>query len=177
MATANSHFFGAPEPIPPRRSESAFIRHHRLAQVRKKQGVSLRTAARRMGVPISELRRQERSETDLRLSDLYKWQELLDVPLSELLVEPVNSLSPPIMRRAQFVRIMKTAYAIEETTKQPDVRRLAQRLTKQLIELMPELKDVSAWHSIGTRRTRNELGRAADRLVSDDMLNRHDPFE
>ncbi len=60
---------------------------HRLAAVRRSQGVSRRTIARRMNVEPAEVRRQEDEQSDLPLSVLYQWQKALDVPLSELLVE------------------------------------------------------------------------------------------
>jgi hypothetical protein len=40
-------------------------------------------------------------------------------------------------------------------------------LEEQLVELMPELKDVSPWHSVGQRRTQDELGRIADHPYPD----------
>jgi hypothetical protein len=44
-------------------------------------------------------------------------------------------------------------------------------LEQQLIELMPELSDVAAWHSVGQRRSPNELGRTAERTFSDTFFN------
>jgi hypothetical protein len=43
-------------------------------------------------------------------------------------------------------------------------------LEQQLIELMPELKEVAAWHSIGQRRSPNELGRTAERVFPDSFF-------
>jgi hypothetical protein len=43
-------------------------------------------------------------------------------------------------------------------------------LEEQLVELMPELKDVAPWHSVGQRRTPEELGRAADRVLPDSFF-------
>jgi hypothetical protein len=48
-------------------------------------------------------------------------------------------------------------------------------LEQQLVELMPELKDVSAWHSIGQRRSPNELGRTAERTLPDNFF--HDSMQ
>jgi hypothetical protein len=44
-------------------------------------------------------------------------------------------------------------------------------LEQQLIELMPELKDVAPWHSVGQRRSPNELGRIAERVLPDTYFN------
>ena len=67
---------------------------HRLAVVRRQEGVSCRTVARHMGISITEVKSQEIATTDLPLSVLYQWREILDVPLTDLLVEPDDSLCP-----------------------------------------------------------------------------------
>ena len=65
---------------------------------------------------------------------------------------------------------MKTVFSILETTNQVPIRRMAQTLVDQLVEFMPELKGVGAWHAVGQRRRLNELGRAAERRLSSDMF-------
>ena len=47
---------------------------------------------------------------------------------------------------------------------------LAENLIDQLQELMPELKEVSPWHSVGQRRGLDEVGRIAEQPISDEML-------
>lgn len=143
---------------------------HRLGSVRRLQGVSRRTIARRLNVDISIVKQQEDETFDLPLSTLYLWQELLEVPVSELLVDASDPLSPPVLRRAQMVRVMKTALSILERTNQVPIRRMAETLIEQLVELMPELRGVSAWHAVGQRRRLNEYGRAAERRLSSDMF-------
>lgn len=144
---------------------------HRIRTVRRQQGMSLRTAARQLGLSTREVLVQEDETCDLRLSDLLRWQAVLDVPLLELLVEPDMPLSRPILHRAQLVRLMKTAAAILECATAPRVRRLAENLVDQLTEWMPELKGVAAWHSVGQRRTGDEYGRILERPVSDEMFS------
>jgi len=61
---------------------------HRIEEVRKRQGLSLRSASRQMSVDVRVLREQEQPESDLRLSELMRWQGVLGVPASELLSEP-----------------------------------------------------------------------------------------
>ena len=75
-------------PPPPPTDAANEGRMHRIAEVREQQGVSLRAVSRQMGTEIRRLRKEEDETSDLRLSDLYRWQEALDVPVSELLVEP-----------------------------------------------------------------------------------------
>ncbi len=87
---------------------------HRLAEVRRLQGITRRTVARRLNVDIATIKLQEQPTTDLPLSTLYAWQRVLESPLAELLVETDEPLSPPVMQRARMVRLMKTAAAILE---------------------------------------------------------------
>ena len=144
---------------------------HRLAEIRRRQGVTRRTLARRLNTDIGTIKVQEHPSADLSLSTLYAWQEVLDVPVSELLVESDEPLSTPVLKRAQLVRIMKTAAAIQERSQQMAVKRMAQMLIEQLCEIMPELSGVSPWHTVGRRRTQDELGQAAYRHITADLLH------
>jgi transcriptional regulator with XRE-family HTH domain len=158
---------------PAKRSEKPL---HRIGEVRREQGTSLRSVARNLGTDIRLLRMQEEENYDLRLSDLYRWQQALEVPVADLLVETAEPLSRPVMERAKMLRVMKTAQAILEKAESAPVKRMAQMLVEQLVELMPELKGVSAWHTVGQRRSLDELGAVAQRVVSDHVISdyRHD---
>ena len=143
---------------------------HRLARVRRREGVSRRTVARRLKIDVAQVKSQENENADMLLSNLYQWQEVLDVPITELLVESDDPLSTPVLKRAQMVRLMKTARTILERSHQISIRRMAQTLIEQLLEVMPELKSVTPWHAVGQRRTRSELGQAARRRLSFDWF-------
>ncbi|MEE8451124.1 MAG: helix-turn-helix transcriptional regulator [Thermoguttaceae bacterium] len=143
---------------------------HRLAAVRRQQGISRRTVARRLGMEVSQVKAQERDTSDLLLSRLYQWQQLLEVPITELLVEASDPLSEPVLKRAQLVRVMKTVLAILETSDQEPIQRMAQTLVEQLTEIMPELEGVGPWHAVGERRRRDEFGVAAERRLADSVF-------
>src|SRR4029079_11287618 len=113
---------------------------------------------------------QEEETTDLTLSVLFAWQRVLEVPIAELLVDTDAPLSPPVMQRAQMVKVMKTVAAIVEKAESQSVKRLLQMLCDQLLEIMPELVDVAPWHAVGQRRTLDEYGRAVERQQSDDIF-------
>lgn len=162
-------------PLPPVPTGSEKKPLHRIADVRRRQGISVRSAARRMHTSIDQVRRQEEPSHDLLLSELLRWQKALEVPVVDLLVENEAPLSEPIMTRARLLRIMKTVRAIKETATSSSIQRFATMLEQQLVELMPELKDVSAWHSIGQRRSPNELGRTAERTLPDNFF--HDSMQ
>lgn len=142
---------------------------HRIATVRRQQGISLRGLARQLRTSIRDLEQEEVETTDLRLSRVYWWQSVLEVPIVELLIDSNSPLSAPVMERARLVRIMKTAAAIAEKAESTSIKRLAQTLATQLVELMPELEGVSPWHTVGQRRTLDELGRIAERPYSEDI--------
>jgi transcriptional regulator with XRE-family HTH domain len=155
------------EAVPPRSGDL-----HRIAEVRRQQGVTIRIVARRLGIPLPVVRRQEQPDCDLRLSDLLRWQEVLEVPVAELLVEAEGQLSGPVLERSRMVKLMKTAAAIRDRANDPAVERMVTMLVEQILEIMPELADVTPWHSVGQRRTREELGRTARMVVSEEMFRR-----
>ena len=145
---------------------------HRIAEVRRLQGVTLRNVSRRLGAPLAAVRRQEQPDCDLRLSDLLQWQEVLEVPVAELLVEGEGQLSGPVLQRSRMVKLMKTAAAIRERTQDTTTARMVTMLIEQILELMPELADVTPWHTVGQRRTLDDVGRTARQTVAEEVFRR-----
>jgi hypothetical protein len=143
---------------------------HRIADARRQQGISVRSAARRMHTSMDQVRRQEDPHCDIPLSDLYRWQEALEVPVVDLLIDSNTPLSEPVLTRARLLRIMKTVRAIKESASVVSIHRFTAMLEQQLIELMPELADVAAWHSVGQRRAPTELGRTGERIFPDSFF-------
>jgi transcriptional regulator with XRE-family HTH domain len=149
-----------PVALPPSRHPSAGRPLQRLGEVRRREGVTRREVARRLHISIREVEEQEQPSTDVPLSDLYRWQEILQVPLAELLSEPSTDLSPPLQLRSRLLRAMKTIRSMQEVARQASVQRLATMLVEQILEIMPELKATIAWPSVGHRRKQTELGQA-----------------
>ncbi|NBW95739.1 MAG: XRE family transcriptional regulator [Planctomycetia bacterium] len=147
-------------------------RLHRISEVRQRQGVTLRNVARRLGIEISVVRRQEQPDCDLRISDVMLWQEVLEVPIAELLVEADGQLSGPVLERSRMVKLMKTAAALRERTCGTATGRLVEMLVNQILEIMPELADVTPWNTVGQRRTLDDLGRTALAAVPEDVFRR-----
>jgi transcriptional regulator with XRE-family HTH domain len=112
---------------------------HRIGSARRNQGLSLRAVASRMNTTVADVRSQESDDADLQLSTLYRWCEVLQVPIEELLVEPNETFSTPILKRVQMIQLLKTAMNISETTRNDGVRRLVKMLIDQMTEVMPEL--------------------------------------
>jgi transcriptional regulator with XRE-family HTH domain len=156
--------------VPPTPPDSTERPLHRIAEIRRQQGVSLRTVARRLNSSVHLVRVQELPESDLLLSDLYRWQQALEVPVADLLVDLDAPLSAPVLQRARLLKLMKTVLAISEAAQDESVGLLAQMLADQLIEIMPELRDVNPWHTVGQRRTLDEFGRIAVETVPDTVF-------
>jgi transcriptional regulator with XRE-family HTH domain len=143
----------------------------KLSAARLRQGISVRCVAQRLGKSVNEIRAQEDERADLPVSELYRWQQALDVPIEELLAEPDDALSPRVLMRAQLLKVMKTAMAIRRQARSEGERRLGRLLIDQLLEIMPELKEVSGWPAVGHRRRADEIGRIGENPVSDDWLH------
>jgi transcriptional regulator with XRE-family HTH domain len=143
----------------------------KLSAARRRQGLSVRCVAQRLGRTVGEVRAQEEEHSDILISELYRWQAALEVPLEELLEEPDDSLSPRVLTRARLLKVMKTAMAIRRQARSESQRRLSSLLIEQLLEIMPELKEVSGWPAVGHRRRANEVGRIGENPVSEDWLH------
>jgi|MDSW01.1.fsa_nt_gb transcriptional regulator with XRE-family HTH domain len=145
---------------------------HKISEVRQRQGVTLRNVARRLGMEMAVIRKQEKPDSDLRISDLLRWQHVLDVPLSELLEDGLDQLSGPVLVRSRMVKLMKTAAAIREQVGDNAGSQLVSQLIGQILEMMPELADITPWHTVGQRRTLDDVGRTARDTVPDDLFGR-----
>jgi transcriptional regulator with XRE-family HTH domain len=145
---------------------------HRLSEARRQEEFTRRTMAHHLGITVEEVRWQECETTDLPLSVLHKWAKVLQVPVAELVQEPSDSLSAPLVIRAHMVLVMKTARAILDRARDPRMKRLAQTMVDQLIEIMPELRSVGAWPAVGKRRGLDDLGSAVERGLLRDSVNR-----
>jgi transcriptional regulator with XRE-family HTH domain len=145
---------------------------HRLKAVRLEQGITLRRVAQLLKTDIDVARLEEDEFSDLPLSRLMAWQEALEVPIADLLVDSNGPLSTPVMKRARMVRLMKTVAAILEKTESATVRRLADTLAAQLKEVMPELEGVTPWPTISDRRPMREYGRIIHHSYPSDVQYR-----
>ena len=168
----------APSVTPPQTtSPSPCQRLHRLKEIREQEGLTRSRVARLLGISVCEVERQEQPSSDMLLSDLSRWQKVLGVPISELLNEPVSELSPPVQLHTRLIRVMKTVRSIQERARQASIRRLAEILVNQLVEVMPGIKDTTAWPAVGRKRRKNDLGQAFFRRPSLRSLDELDRLE
>lgn len=169
MSIANWKMPGQSGATPPKRPPEN-VKWHKIREVRLQQGVSLRSASKRMQMDIGDVRETEKPWNDIPVSLLYVWQEALEVPAQHLLADEEDGLSGPVLKRAQMIRLMKTAAALRERVEDSSAELLVKTLIDQLIEIMPELETVSAWHAIGQRRSLDECGRVAENSLPDDWF-------
>jgi hypothetical protein len=123
--------------------------------------------AKRLATTRREIERQQSPACDLLLSELYKWQSALEVPVAELLVDPGHALSPGVGRRAQLVKLMKTVRSMQQVADSAPLRALAVHLADQLVEIMPELEHISSWPLVGQLRMQREISPLEERLLPD----------
>ena len=136
---------------------------NRIAAVRQQQEMSLRSVARHTGIDVRTLRKQEKPTANLTLTELSNWAQALDVPVKDLIDVPEQGLANPIQKRAQLIRVMKSAVSIQETADTEGMQAFADTQVSQLVEIMPELEGVTAWPTYGQRRGSEEVGRTAER--------------
>ncbi len=92
--------------------------------------------------------------------------------MADLLVDCTASFSTPVMERARLVKLMKTTMSIKGKVRGESLRCMVTVFVDQLLEIMPELHDVSAWHTVGQRRTKDDLGRIVERKMPEALLRR-----
>lgn len=141
---------------------------HRIGEIRRSQCLSLSYCARKLGLTTQEARVQEDPASDLTLSQILAWQEILDVPLSEMIVQD-NVLEDPIRNRALLLKVMKTAKQIKKNASDSRIKHMSVTLVDQLVELMPELSEVSSWPDIGQSHENKDYGQAVYRRFDTDV--------
>ncbi len=137
---------------------------HRLAEIRRREGISVRAMARRLGITSSEVRRQERSFTDIPLRVLADWAAALRMPVAELVADAADGLPPHLQRRANLLRAMKDARAIQRRAKEKTIRLFAADIVELLLAVMPELIEVAAEQEPSAKR-QQRLGRTATETI------------
>ena len=118
---------------------------HRLTEVRRAIGVPRRVLAQRLGITVQELRMQEEA-ADLSLGRLCQWALVLNVPITDLVVERDECLAPTHLAESQATRLMKVAAKLRDRTRRRSVQRLAQTFVDQLAEILPVLEQLAQKH-------------------------------
>lgn len=113
---------------------------HRLGTVRRQQRVSLDEVAQRLGLPLDVVLSQENESSDLRLSELREWAEVLGVPVERLLIDADSLLERPLLEQSQMLRLLQIASRIRDDAATSGVQRMAEVLVAQLLEIQTQQK-------------------------------------
>jgi len=122
--------------------KSRRTRLHHVVDYRVGQGLSQQQAARLLQIELAQIRDLEHPNFDMHLSTLYRWHQALGVPITDLVVERDDPMSPPLEKKARLVDVMRMARTMQHTATHEPLRRLATTLIDQLTQLLPELAQV-----------------------------------
>ncbi len=111
---------------------------HRLAAARREKGMSCFNVARRIGVTVEEVRLQEEA-ADLPISTLNLWAAALDMPVTDLIVEPEEFVHATHLAKSQAERLLQLAAKLRDGSRRRSIQRLAQTFLDQLAEMQPAL--------------------------------------
>jgi transcriptional regulator with XRE-family HTH domain len=129
---------------------------HQIQLTRQREEKSLKAVARHLGLSPADAHDQEDPRTDLKLSQLYRWAAVLEVPPQELLNRDDSSIELASQRGA-LVRMMKTIQMLLQAVSSNErLRIIAETLYEQLISIMPELHDVTPYPTASGRRMLTE---------------------
>ncbi|MDG2208292.1 MAG: hypothetical protein P8K78_10340 [Pirellulales bacterium] len=143
---------------------------HRIREIRGQQEVTLRALARKMHMPMRDVRAQEDPSCDLPLTALYRWQQALRVPASEILVEPGDKLSSPVNIRARLLRMMKTIVTILDKPQPERTANLLENLRNEILAVMPEIESIDRWHGSNATRGADDIAAAVLRQIDEELL-------
>jgi len=152
-------------------SATAPVVMHRLAEVRRAKGMPCRVLAERLGISVQELRVKEES-ADVPISTLCYWASVLDVPITELVVEPDKSFAPTRLPRLKAARLMEVAAKLRDRSRRASIQRLAQTFVEQLTEILPDLEQVAQKNHRQPRRSGRPPRTAVPRLSERVFLRR-----
>ena len=149
---------------------------HRLAAIRREKGMPRRVLAQRLGITVAELRLKEAS-ADVPISTLCRWAAALEVPITDLVVEPEESATltrlPPVLA----ARLMKVAAKLRDRSRRRGIQRLAQTFVEQLTEILPGLEQVAQKNYAHLEHPHRQPPAAPRPLSEHVFLKRREPEE
>ena len=146
--------------------------YHMIAEVRKREGIPIKKCAKLLGISVEEAREQEKPTNPLTVSQLRKWKRALKVPYSEFYGRDDDDLDDPIRNRAMLLKVMKSVKSVRQHSRAERIRILADNAISQLVALMPELEQVSAWPDVGQSHESRAPGVVATRRFDPEVEQR-----
>jgi transcriptional regulator with XRE-family HTH domain len=143
---------------------------HRLAAARQARGLSCFEIARRLGTTVEKVRLQEEA-ADLSISTLNAWAAALNVPVTDLVVEPDEWLQETNLAKPQAERLLRLAVELRDRSRRRSVQRLAQTFVDQLSEINPALNSGGNGNGNGHRHRQTLIGLANGRRTNGKHTN------
>jgi len=119
-------------------SPSDRMRLHRLAAVRREKGICRYELAEKLGLSVEEVRLQEQAANP-SVGTLNQWATALNVPVTELVVEPDEWQDSTHLAKAKAERMLRVAATLRDHSRRRSIQRLAQTFVDQLTEILPAL--------------------------------------
>jgi transcriptional regulator with XRE-family HTH domain len=123
---------------------------HRLAAVRRAKRVSCYELARLLGTTVEMVRLQEEA-ADLSISTLNAWAAALNVPVTDLVVDPEEWLPSTDLAKPQAEKLLQLAVKLRDRSRRRSIQRLAQTFVDQLTEMQPALNPAGDGNGNGRR--------------------------
>ena len=133
---------------------------HHIREIRTRKGISLDYCAEAIGISLEAARRQEKPTSNLSISQLIKWMDVLRVRCSEILGQEVDDLDDPIFHLEELLNVRKLAKSIHMGTREENTHYVAENLITVLDNLILDSKDVAGGDNIG--QAHKDLRRAAE---------------
>ncbi len=133
---------------------------HHIREIRTRKGISLDYCAEKIGISLAAARKQEKPTSNLNISQLIKWMDVLNVQLSEILGQEVDDLDDPIFHLEELLNVRKLAKSIHMGTREENTHYVAENLITVLDNLILDSKDVAGGDNIG--QAQKDRRRAAE---------------
>jgi len=111
---------------------------HRIREVRASKGVGIETVAAELGKSPATIVLEENPETDLRLSVLRQWSQVLDVSIGDLIIERPEYAGIPGLTSQRLKQLETTAEKLVEMTTDKATLTFARGLRHQIREFFEE---------------------------------------
>ncbi|MCR5359895.1 MAG: helix-turn-helix domain-containing protein [Thermoguttaceae bacterium] len=133
---------------------------HHIHEIRTRKGISLDYCAKKIGISLAAARKQEKPTSNLSISQLIKWMDVLNVQLSEILGLEEGDLDDPIFHLTELLKVKDLAESIQGGTREGSIYCVAGNLITNLDNLIFDSKDVAGGENVG--QAQKDRRRAAE---------------
>jgi transcriptional regulator with XRE-family HTH domain len=141
---------------------------HRIREVRRREGVSIRTIVRKTGIDMGTVKALDNPVSDPTLSQLARFADAIEVPLCELICD---ADADEVQRlRGLLVRVSKITNLMLAKLPNGPARRLVQSIDEHIREELPDAEVINALHGVTDRDVashRDEFPVCTNHLASD----------